>query len=73
MNQKIRKLDTAEIIKLDRFYGISLLNKISGYKSANLIGTKSKAGLANLAVFNSVIHVGCEPAVFGVSTQAPYR
>ena len=65
MNQKIRKLDTAEIIKLDRFYGISLLNKISGYKSANLIGTKSKAGLGNLAVFNSVIHVGANPPYLG--------
>jgi flavin reductase (DIM6/NTAB) family NADH-FMN oxidoreductase RutF len=36
-----------------------------GYKSANLIGTISKTGLPNLAVFSSVTHLGSDPALIG--------
>ena len=46
-------------------YKNNLINSISGYKSANLIGTKNKAGNTNLAVFNSVIHLGSNPALLG--------
>jgi len=46
-------------------YKNNLINSISGYKSANLIGTKSKTGITNLAVFNSVIHLGSNPALLG--------
>ena len=61
----IKKFNFEELVKFERFYGTSLLNKISGYKSANLIGTKSKEGDANLAIFNSVIHVGANPPHLG--------
>lgn len=46
-------------------YKNNLINSISGYKSANLIGTKSKAGNTNLAVFNSIVHLGSNPALLG--------
>ena len=46
-------------------YKNNLINSISGYKSANLIGTKSSAGNTNLAVFNSVVHLGSNPALLG--------
>ena len=46
-------------------YKNNLINSISGYKSANLIGTKNKAGNTNLAVFNSVVHLGSNPALLG--------
>ena len=46
-------------------YKNNLINSISGYKSANLIGTKSKLGNTNLAVFNSVVHLGSNPALLG--------
>ncbi|MEM9363831.1 MAG: flavin reductase [Bacteroidota bacterium] len=41
----------------------NFINTISGYKSANLIGTQSKKGTSNLAVFNSVVHLGSNPAL----------
>ena len=47
-----------------RFRGV-LLNKISGVKPANLIGTQSKEGKTNLAVFNSVVHIGANPPYLG--------
>ena len=46
-------------------YKNNLINSISGYKSANLIGTKSKAGNTNLAVFNYIVHLGSNPAFLG--------
>ncbi len=44
---------------------VNLINTITGYKSANLIGTKSVDGQTNLALFNSVIHLGSNPALLG--------
>lgn len=44
---------------------INLVNSVTGYKSANLIGTKSKTGVTNVAVFSSVTHFGSSPAVLG--------
>lgn len=44
---------------------INLINSCSGYKSANLIGTKSQNGITNLAVFSSVTHLGSDPAMLG--------
>ncbi|WP_348716583.1 flavin reductase family protein [Tenacibaculum sp. 190130A14a] len=42
------------------------MNSISGYKSANLIGTKSIiSGVANVAVFSSVVHYGSNPPILG--------
>ena len=46
-------------------YKNNLINSISGYKSANLIGTKGNAGNTNLTVFNSIVHLGSNPALLG--------
>ena len=54
-----------DINKLHHLYRINLINSCSGYKSANLIGTKSKDGNENVAVFSSVTHIGSSPAMFG--------
>ena len=43
----------------------TLINKVAGYKTANLIGTRSAAGVANLALFNSVVHIGANPPLLG--------
>ena len=54
-----------EIMQLPSRYRANLINKVSGFKAANLIGTKSKAGQTNLAVFNSVMHIGANPPYMG--------
>ncbi|NRD24132.1 flavin reductase [Winogradskyella litoriviva] len=51
--------------KMDHLYRINLINSCSGYKSANLIGTKSEDGISNVAVFSSVTHLGSNPALLG--------
>ncbi|MDT0557607.1 flavin reductase [Ichthyenterobacterium sp. W332] len=55
----------ADIAKMHHLYRINLINSCSGYKSANLIGTKDEDGNSNVAVFSSVTHFGSNPALFG--------
>jgi flavin reductase (DIM6/NTAB) family NADH-FMN oxidoreductase RutF len=43
----------------------ALVNSLSGFKSLNLIGTVNKYGQTNLAVFNSVMHIGANPSLMG--------
>lgn len=55
----------SDIDKMDYLYRINLINSCSGYKSANLIGTKSKQGAENVAIFSSITHLGSNPAMLG--------
>lgn len=41
------------------------INSLSGFKSANLIGTQDSEGQTNLAIFSSVVHLGASPALVG--------
>lgn len=59
------KYNYNDILGLEKYYRISLINKISGLKSANLIGTKDIQGIPNLAIFNSVVHIGANPPHLG--------
>lgn len=57
--------DKKAIESLEHLNKINLINSATGYKSANLIGTKSKEGISNVAIFSSVIHFGSSPAIYG--------
>ena len=57
--------DEYQIEKLEKIYRVNLMNSCSGYKSANLIGTISKNGQYNLAVFSSIVHLGSNPPLLG--------
>lgn len=50
---------------MHHLYRINLINSCSGYKSANLIGTKSSDLISNVAVFSSVTHLGSDPSLLG--------
>lgn len=51
--------------ELDKLYRINLINSCTGYKSANLIATKSEDGTENVAIFSSVVHLGSNPPLLG--------
>ena len=53
------------ILNFEKLYRTNLVNSLPGFKSANLIGTISSEGKTNLAIFNSVIHVGANPPLIG--------
>ena len=54
-----------DILEFQKLYRAAFVNTLSGFKSANLIGTISSEGKTNLAIFNSVIHVGANPPLMG--------
>ncbi|WP_040280989.1 flavin reductase family protein [Psychroserpens damuponensis] len=58
-------IDSNAFDTFDHLYRINLINSCSGYKSANLIGTKCSNGIENVAVFSSVTHIGSNPAMLG--------
>jgi len=60
------KISKTEIEELERRYRATFINSLAGYKQPFLIGTRSKEGQNNLAIFNSLIHLGANPALFGV-------
>ncbi len=61
----MKTIHLEDIQAMDPDYRRTLVNKISGFKSAHLIGTKSASNVANVAIFNSVIHLGAQPPLLG--------
>jgi flavin reductase (DIM6/NTAB) family NADH-FMN oxidoreductase RutF len=61
-----RTISADEVIGMERLVRMRLINSISGMKSANLVGTVDRGGHANLALFNSVVHIGANPPYLGM-------
>ncbi|MFP5042634.1 flavin reductase family protein [Parasediminibacterium sp. JCM 36343] len=55
-----------DIEQLEQRYRTAFINSLAGFRQAVLVGTKSADGFANLAIFNSLIHLGANPALFGL-------
>ncbi len=54
-----------EIDQMSKSYRANFINGLSGYKSANLLGTTSRSGQTNLSIINSVFHLGAHPPLMG--------
>jgi flavin reductase (DIM6/NTAB) family NADH-FMN oxidoreductase RutF len=54
-----------DLSKLEKVERLNLINSCTGYKSANLIATKSLDGESNVAIFSSITHLGSDPALIG--------
>ena len=61
-----RTISSDEVLEMERLVRATLINSVSGLKSANLIGTADRSGRANLALFNSVVHIGANPPFLGM-------
>jgi len=57
--------DHHDIDNMTRRFRAQFVNCLSGFKSANLIGTQNIKGVTNLAIISSVIHLGSDPAMLG--------
>ena len=60
-----KRLTRDDIQQLDRLYRMQLMNTLPGIKNASLIGTQDREGRSNLAIFNSVVHIGANPPYLG--------
>lgn len=63
MNQEFFDQD---ILGMESRYRAAFINSLGGFKSVVLIGTRSLEGQENLAVFNSLFHLGASPALCGL-------
>ena len=54
------------IADLENRYRAHLINSLSGFKSANLVGTQDSNGQTNLAIVSSVFHLGAHPPLVGM-------
>lgn len=67
-----KHFNASDIERMPERFRANFINSLSGFKSGNLIGTrspKSKAGetgIDNLAVVSSVFHVGAHPPLLGM-------
>jgi flavin reductase (DIM6/NTAB) family NADH-FMN oxidoreductase RutF len=58
---------TAEAIaEMEQRYRANFINSAPGYKNLCLVGTRNAQGMNNLAVFNSLFHVGANPPLLGL-------
>lgn len=48
---------------MDKRHRVHFINSLSGYKSANIVGTLDDQGNSNACIVSSVIHLGAEPAL----------
>lgn len=62
----MRHFDKTSIMEAESFFRRDFINCLSGYKSLNLIGTKSKSGQTNLSPFSQVFHIGATPPTVGI-------
>lgn len=61
----MQRFSQEDILSMDSSFRRNFVNTLAGFKSANLIGTISETGNKNLAIFNSVIHLGAHPPLMG--------
>jgi flavin reductase (DIM6/NTAB) family NADH-FMN oxidoreductase RutF len=59
----------ADIQGFAKLYRLNLVNALSGYKPANLVGTAAPDGATNLAIFSSALHLGSDPPLLGLVTR----
>ncbi|SNR29691.1 MULTISPECIES: flavin reductase family protein [Hymenobacter] len=61
----MRHIPAADLPGLEKVFRLNLVNSITGYKPANLVGTADAHGATNLAIVSSVLHLGSNPALLG--------
>ena len=61
----MKNISKETISQMDRIEKLNLINSCTGFKSANLIATKSIEGTTNVTIFSSVTHLGTSPSLIG--------
>jgi flavin reductase (DIM6/NTAB) family NADH-FMN oxidoreductase RutF len=60
---RFKGFGSEDIVEMESKFRAQFINSLGGFKSVVMIGTKSKSRLTNLAIFNSLIHLGANPAL----------
>ncbi len=60
------KLHSHDLASMERRYRAAFVNCLSGFKAANLIGTRDRDGGCNLAIMSSAVHLGSHPPLLAL-------
>jgi flavin reductase (DIM6/NTAB) family NADH-FMN oxidoreductase RutF len=66
MESKKNVYRTEDFSEMEQRFRAQLINSMPGIKALNLVGTRGEDGIENLAVFNSIFHVGANPPYIGM-------
>ena len=61
----MKSISKETISQMDKIEKLNLISSCTGFKSANLIATKSIENTTNVAIFSSVTHLGNSPSLIG--------
>jgi len=61
----LKQINIQTLDSMEKRARAHFINSLSGFKSANLIATKSPQGQSNVAMISSVVHLGASPALVG--------
>jgi flavin reductase (DIM6/NTAB) family NADH-FMN oxidoreductase RutF len=62
-------LHKKDIEHFEQQYRTTFINSLAGFRQAVLVGTRSAKNIPNLAIFNSLIHLGANPALLGLISR----
>lgn len=54
------------IMAMEQRYRAAFINSLGGFKSVVMVGTTDNGGQTNLAIFNSLFHIGANPPLCGL-------
>lgn len=66
MESKKSVYRTEDFSEMEQQFRAQLINSMPGVKALNLVGTRDAEGRENLAIFNSIFHVGANPPYLGM-------
>lgn len=64
-------IDREKIEQMPSRQRAAFINCLSGFKSANLVGTCDAKGRPNLAIVSSVVHLGAQPPLLAFISRPP--
>lgn len=65
----MKTLTSRDLEAMDKLARVQFATSLPGVKPVCLVGTRNAAGIANLAPFSSVVHLGSNPALLGMITR----
>lgn len=63
---KLNQISCKQIMNMEKQERVHFANSLGGFKSVGLIGTKNKNNQTNLAIVDSIFHIGSNPPLFGI-------
>ncbi len=61
-----KNISLEQIMVMEKQERVHFINSIGGFKSVCLVGTQNKVKQTNLAIIDSLVHIGSNPPLFGI-------